>query len=1027
MMMRHNRVRARRGAVLPILAICLVSLMGFLALAIDIGMMAVARNQAQNAADGAALAGARALNGRSSMNFNVSGALAQATTTATSNSILNSPITNAQLSTLQAGIYQYNPSAGRFQAVFGAAPTGTQSYGCVQVSILTQQPTVFAKVMGVNSMTIGATATAAHRPTDVALILDFSGSMGYSSQFNYYYTQCQSLNPDANFPQFGPYSVFAGPGMVQNFSSPGSSPTNLMTYTPPTPMQRVFAYVDSNGYLYAPSNLTVSTPAGPPIVNNFLLADQVTNAFVNPGAFPSFTNVNVTGASNPTYVVTPAPATFVSDYASGFVGDPFPLAYGVALAAGSVPTPSQYAQCVADVLGISRPSATNYATVCPLWEANGYDFTYTNATKGTASTAGITGVQKPAAQRFQGFTMGPGYWGKTFYMWPPDPRTPVGTIGSAGYVAGDWRQRFFLPTAGTSQNMQDNSVFWSSSGAWNSQNLTGSPAYMIDYDAVLAWLTSGPQTLPPSLCAGRVVYYSSIPTTIPVSQSTGLISSSATPDQAFWKDYIDYVLGAGKWTNSNTMYGAQTDNSNTGAGSTLYYNNPATTGLPAQITPRSSLTGTNYTVIGATKAAPIVVTTSASLGLATGNTFTVTIAGVAGNTAANGTFTATVTGSTTFSLNGTAGNGVYTAGGTATVIPYMHYADTPVHPRMQFWFGPLSMLGYLNDPVNGNWNWHPGTCYEAQSWQLKVGINAAITDMQNNHPNNLASVIFYSGSNGYSTARVNMSVNFTDMRNCLFFPYPLLSSLSNSSSTIRPYGTGAISSSNPAGVYDTSDTVIPNAGTETGPQMGLMAAFNQFSNATDATTGVTYTGRQTASKIVIFETDGIPNMSCSGTLMGSGPAGGYYYGNIGNSSWSGDSTEINFPPKIGACAVVQQIVAPTTASPPGYSTARNPAYVHAIAFGDLFEPTSTSPETPAALQFLAAVQCYGNTSTWPGGPVPAPGTMAAWFNDSLSTATYYTGPQPYKIINGNYNTRIANIGTCIQNIMQSGIEVVLIQ
>ena len=55
--------------------------------------------------------------------------------------------------------------------------------------------------------------------------------------------------------------------------------------------------------------------------------------------------------------------------------------------------------------------------------------------------------------------MGPGNYGKTFYMWPPDPRTPVGQIGNANYVAGDWRQRFFsLPVSG--EPVKDNSVLW---------------------------------------------------------------------------------------------------------------------------------------------------------------------------------------------------------------------------------------------------------------------------------------------------------------------------------------------------------------------------------------------------------------------------------------------------------------------------------------------------------------------------------------------------------------------------------------
>ena len=126
--------------------------------------------------------------------------------------------------------------------------------------------------------------------------------------------------------------------------------------------------------------------------------------------------------------MTPAPASFVSDNATNFVGDSFPLRSGVTVATGTAPTPSQYAQCVADILGIPRPSSTNYGTLFPAWCTNGYDATYTyNAANVTASTPSpaITVTAKPASKKFQGFTMGPAYWGKTFYMWPPDPRTPT--------------------------------------------------------------------------------------------------------------------------------------------------------------------------------------------------------------------------------------------------------------------------------------------------------------------------------------------------------------------------------------------------------------------------------------------------------------------------------------------------------------------------------------------------------------------------------------------------------------------------
>lgn len=67
------------------------------------------------------------------------------------------------------------------------------------------------------------------------------------------------------------------------------------------------------------------------------------------------------------------------------------------------------------------------------------------------------------------------------------------------------------------------------------------------------------------------------------------------------------------------------------------------------------------TITAATNASPIVVT-SAAHGLSTGTR--VTVAGVTGNTAANGTFTVTVLDPNTFSLNGSTGNGAYVSGGT---------------------------------------------------------------------------------------------------------------------------------------------------------------------------------------------------------------------------------------------------------------------------------------------------------------------------------------------------------------------------
>lgn len=67
------------------------------------------------------------------------------------------------------------------------------------------------------------------------------------------------------------------------------------------------------------------------------------------------------------------------------------------------------------------------------------------------------------------------------------------------------------------------------------------------------------------------------------------------------------------------------------------------------------------TITGASNATPIVITSAGHL---LTNSTRVTIAGVLGNTAANGDWQITAIDANTFSLNGSVGNGAYTSGGT---------------------------------------------------------------------------------------------------------------------------------------------------------------------------------------------------------------------------------------------------------------------------------------------------------------------------------------------------------------------------
>src|SRR5436305_7165146 len=107
-----HRLR-RRGTIIPLVAVSLTALLGLIALAIDLGLVALARAQAQSLADAAALNGTRQLNGDAATNNNLAAAQAAAVTAATDNAILGVPPTAGQVAT-KTGIYTYDPSAMRF-------------------------------------------------------------------------------------------------------------------------------------------------------------------------------------------------------------------------------------------------------------------------------------------------------------------------------------------------------------------------------------------------------------------------------------------------------------------------------------------------------------------------------------------------------------------------------------------------------------------------------------------------------------------------------------------------------------------------------------------------------------------------------------------------------------------------------------------------------------------------------------------------------------------------------------------------
>jgi hypothetical protein len=315
--------------------------------------------------------------------------------------------------------------------------------------------------------------------------------------------------------------------------------------------------------------------------------------------------------------------------------------------------------------------------------------------------------------------------------------------------------------------------------------------------------------------------------------------------------------------------------------------------------------------------------------------------------------------------------------------PYMNYMDNPSRPRMHFWFGPMTMMLFLND-----FNMWSGTTHQAQCWQLKAGVNSALDDIRNNHPNDYCGLAYFS-NNDYNSIIVYTGQDWFTLKNALFFPRSILPSITSASSTTewRPYDATN-------GLQNTRGN-IPNAQGSTDPVTGLSLAFNILSPSQFVNSNPARRGRRGAMKLVIFETDGIPNSTQPFNVQKKGYDTYYTFG----------GSTPNTDPKNAAYDVIDQIRKPistvaTSGVDSGLSLPNAPARVYAIGFGDIFSTTAG----PTAEAFLLNVQKKGGTSA------PA--------DTNMPTNQIITGP---------YQTRIDNLRTALQTICQSGVQVTLIE
>jgi hypothetical protein len=158
-------------------------------------------------------------------------------------------------------------------------------------------------------------------------------------------------------------------------------------------------------------------------------------------------------------------------------------------------------------------------------------------------------------------------------------------------------------------------------------------------------------------------------------------------------------------------------------------------------------------------------------------------------------------------------------------------------------------------------------------------------------------------------------------------------------------------------------------------------------------------GRKGAQKVIIFETDGLPNTSATASLVS---AGTYKYYKVRYNMNNQGSSEF---PTVSASTnnnstVVNQIYSVVQQLASDYGTSRNPFRLYAIGFGPVFQ----GPDASAALQTLQTMQYYAGTQSSASTPLPSS-----------------------QIITGTDAQMSANMTSTFTNILQNGVQIALTQ
>jgi Flp pilus assembly protein TadG len=193
---RDSRREDRKGAISVLAAFLLVTVFAFVAFAVDTGLISRTQSSLQTAADAAALAAAQELASavyeaaESDTDATInsgSAAVAAARQVAVDVAAANDVFVNSQTDVI-FGKRSYDEATGEWPIVWGATP-----YNVVKVTVRrnnddTAQPDgklrlSFGWAVAKPTVELTAHAAAFVEARDIALVMDFSGSMNYDSQY----------------------------------------------------------------------------------------------------------------------------------------------------------------------------------------------------------------------------------------------------------------------------------------------------------------------------------------------------------------------------------------------------------------------------------------------------------------------------------------------------------------------------------------------------------------------------------------------------------------------------------------------------------------------------------------------------------------------------------------------------------------------------------------------------------------------------------------------------------------------------